>query len=264
MKESGATLGSCTVSIVGEAAAEDAILICTPANVPNDTSWPGGDYTVKIEVSSGDTDTQFNAIYIERVSSDGTTVQETIASETGLTETFSAGTHTFGPYSGGAQTAAATDRLRVRIVLYSAAMHGSSGGTWDQGEVINEVITPLDSALAAIVLAPSSYIAASGADTTAQLTAPSGKTTADFDAGRIQDDENPADSVTISEDDYTELEWCMRFSDNALDNQQYEFRITKNGTPLDTYTVTPKATTASVAPPTGPPVGGLALLGVGR
>jgi hypothetical protein len=46
-----------------------------------------------------------------------------------------------------------------------------------------------------VVLKASSNITASGANTTAQLTAPSGKTTSDFTAGRIQDDENPTDAT---------------------------------------------------------------------
>ncbi len=79
----------------------------------------------------------------------------------------------------------------------------------------------------AIVVSPSSQITASGENTTARLTAPSGKSTSDFDAGRIQDDENPADSVTVSVDDYTEMEWCLMANTAAADGGIYQFRAYK-------------------------------------
>lgn len=92
-----------------------------------------------------------------------------------------------------------------------------------------------------IIMAASANITASGADTTVQLTSPSGKTTSDFDAGRIQDDENPADAVTCDSDDYTEMEWCLEASEDA-DGNTYQFRVTNSGAVLDTYTVTPEWT----------------------
>lgn len=89
-----------------------------------------------------------------------------------------------------------------------------------------------------VVLAASANITASGEATTAQLTPPSGKTTADFTAGRMQDDENPTDTVNLGVDDYTELEWSVQLSSFATGD--FEFRVTANGTPLDTYSVTPQ------------------------
>ena len=89
------------------------------------------------------------------------------------------------------------------------------------------------------ILSASTYIAASGENTTALLTAPAGKTTGDFVAGRIQDDENPADPVDITIDDYTELEWCVKATDAVTVSEVYEFRVTVNGVVLNTYTVTP-------------------------
>jgi hypothetical protein len=87
-------------------------------------------------------------------------------------------------------------------------------------------------------LSASPHIIASGENTTAQLTAPATKTTADFTAGRIQDDENPADSIDIPTDDYTELEWCIQFTQGG----EYEFRITIGGTLLDSYPQIPAST----------------------
>lgn len=77
----------------------------------------------------------------------------------------------------------------------------------------------------AFTLSLSAFIDASGEDTTAMLTPPSGKTTADFQAGRIQDDENPADSINLGGDKYTELEWCIVMTDDAEEGEEYEFRV---------------------------------------
>src|SRR5210317_485740 len=93
------------------------------------------------------------------------------------------------------------------------------------------------------VLKASSNIVASGENTTAQLAAPSGKTTANFLAGRIQDDENPADSVNLGTDEYTAYEWCIELEAGS-DRTAYSFRTTVAGTVLDTYTLTPEATYA--------------------
>jgi hypothetical protein len=98
-----------------------------------------------------------------------------------------------------------------------------------------------------ITLGLSSNIAASGENTTNRLTAPGGKSGTDFDAGRIQDDENPADSVTISADDFTEMEWCIK-SIAAAGEVAYDFRIVlDDDTVLDTYSVTPTLTIAAGA-----------------
>lgn len=102
-----------------------------------------------------------------------------------------------------------------------------------------------DTTQPAINLSLSSNITASGANTTAQLTAPSGKTTGDFVAGRIQDDENPADAVNITINDYTELEWSLTATSTAVAGDIYQFRVTVAGTALDTYTVTPQWTIPS-------------------
>lgn len=97
-----------------------------------------------------------------------------------------------------------------------------------------------------IHLSPSSNISTSGENTTAQLTPPSGKTTSDFVAGRIQDDENPADSVDVTVDDYTELEWCLAVnSDYASVGDRYEFRVSNEGYDLASYLVTPALTFVS-------------------
>ena len=98
----------------------------------------------------------------------------------------------------------------------------------------------------AFKMSASANIAASGEATTVQLTAPAGKSTGDFDAGRIQDDENPADTVDITLDDYTEMEWSIEAKTGSR-TVQYDFRVTDNGVALTTYTVTPQLTITSAA-----------------
>ncbi len=76
-------------------------------------------------------------------------------------------------------------------------------------------------------LVDSANIVASGENTTAQLTPPATKDTGDFQAGHIQDDENPADAIDLVSDKYTEVEWCIKATDAAEVDATYEFRITK-------------------------------------
>lgn len=95
----------------------------------------------------------------------------------------------------------------------------------------------------AVVLTASSNISAGGTTaTTAQLTAPSGKTSgADFQAGEISDDTNPLPSLDLGSGKYTELEWCLSPQSGVVAaGETYQFRVTAAGNPLDTYTVTPQ------------------------
>jgi hypothetical protein len=89
----------------------------------------------------------------------------------------------------------------------------------------------------------SANITAGGEATTARLTAPSGKTTSDFDTGRRWDDENGTDSVDITLDDYTELEWPVYIGSTAATNDTFDFRVAG----LDTYSATPRWTIAAAS-----------------
>jgi hypothetical protein len=129
----------------------------------------------------------------------------------------------------------------------SIAFTTSTSSHWN---TVGCCLVPATITAAAIVLAASDYIAASGANTTAQLTAPDGKTTDDFGGGRMQDDEVTADAVDLALDEYGEWEWCLIATATAQTNDVYQFRVTRNGTALNTYTVTPTWTIGSgVAPP---------------
>lgn len=103
-----------------------------------------------------------------------------------------------------------------------------------------------------IYVAPSANIAAGGEATTARLTAPSGKTTADFVAGRRWDDENGTDAIDLTTDDYTELEWSINTQAPAANGDAFEFRVYAGAAALDTYTVTPQITLGAAATPSPP------------
>jgi hypothetical protein len=96
----------------------------------------------------------------------------------------------------------------------------------------------------AVIYATSSQYA-DGAATTAQLTAPSGKSTSNFTDGVMVEAQALADAVDIVADEYTEIEWCLKAQTPAVDTDVFEFRVTANGTPFATYTVTPELTVAT-------------------
>ncbi len=110
------------------------------------------------------------------------------------------------------------------------------------------------------VLSDSSNIAVSGENTTRQLEIPAIKVEGDFDGGRIQDDENPGDSVDVTDGGFREDEWCVQATSDVIVAEEYEFRVLIDGTAQDTYTVTPKWTIGS-AGAVNVPVTGVGSLG---
>ena len=105
------------------------------------------------------------------------------------------------------------------------------------GLVVNGVTTTNE-----VYISTSSNVAAGGEATTARLTAPSGKSTSDFDAGRRWDDENGSDSIDITDLDYTELEWILTTQSPAADTDYFDFRVYDGDTALNTYATTPRWT----------------------
>jgi hypothetical protein len=88
-------------------------------------------------------------------------------------------------------------------------------------------------------LVASDYIAAGGEDTTGQLTPPA---SGSFGGGRIQDDENPGDTVDLDTDEYREDEWCIRATSAAEDAATYQFRVLLGGAATTSASVDPRWT----------------------
>jgi hypothetical protein len=111
------------------------------------------------------------------------------------------------------------------------------------------IIHPIIPAAPPIYISPSANITAGGEATTAQLTPPSGKSTSDFVTGRMWDDENGTDTIDVTLDDYTEVEWSLQAQSPAVNGDIYQFRVYAGATPLTTYDVTPQWTIGTPAAP---------------
>ena len=153
-------------------------------------------------------------------------------------------------YTLGEAVIGATNDHRGQVVAYDldvGAAAAQSPGDW-----LHEVSAAATAewSVWAIALRPASSIAAfdwsasanianGGTDTTtAQLTAPAGKTTGDHDAGRRADD-GATESFTITADDYSELEFAIEAHANAVAGETYQFKVVKDsGADLDAYPVT--------------------------
>lgn len=167
----------------------------------------------------------------------------TVNAISGWTEAFDNGGSSGAPDS--------SNYLSYKTSLESAQTFGNQNATQSSSDAWTSAMVALegnDGTNQEILMSASGNITASGENTTAQLTPPSGKTTGDFSAGRIQDDENPADAVDIGANDYTELEWCLIATTFAATDDVYTFRVIKDGGALlDTYTVTPQWTIGTSA-----------------
>jgi hypothetical protein len=158
---------------------------------------------------------------------------------------------TFGATTNRADTAVTTGNDHRHVVDTFAACTSTSNvnaaPTWaytgsaacSGGLVIVRLREYTSAATNEVWIDASGNIAASAAtSTTAQLTGGSGT----FVAGSISDDTNPLPSVDIGADGNTELEWCVNTQSPAVNTDYFDFRVTANGTALDTYTATPRLT----------------------
>jgi len=62
--------------------------------------------------------------------------------------------------------------------------------------------------------------------TTAQLTSPAGKDGGDFQAGMMKDESETAEGIDLAADKYTEIEYCIQATADAVIGDTYEFRLT--------------------------------------
>jgi hypothetical protein len=194
-------------------------------------------------------------------------VGQRVDSATQSSQSLAASGVTFGTRTNRETTAVTTGNDHRCVVDTFAAVTGTSNvdaaPTWSytasasvSGGVVvvrlREYTAPVTNEL---YVSPSANIAAGGEATTARLAAPAGKTTSDFVAGRRWDDENGADSVDVTADDYTELEWCLQAQSPASNGDFFDLRVYAGSSPLASYGVTPRWTIGASddgRPPQGP------------
>jgi hypothetical protein len=71
---------------------------------------------------------------------------------------------------------------------------------------------------------------------------------ASFVAGQVKDTSNLTSAITITSENFTEIEYSLKATNNAVDGGSYCFRLVKgDGSPLDSYSVFPQATIAPAA-----------------
>jgi hypothetical protein len=171
----GATAGTGTTTTqVDTATLERGLVYETIGNEPNDTSWAAGNWTVRLNVTTGDTDIQADEVWICRINSGGTS-QATVGSSTGLAEDLDARIHSW-VISGSAQAgAAAGDRFVVLIgTKRKSGAHGNPTAVVTNDQDID---TPLAAAGADIDLTAAAFATMTvvpptlEADATAALTA---------------------------------------------------------------------------------------------
>lgn len=136
----------------------------------------------------------------------------------------------------------------ITVISGTLATAGSIGGTTGtlatssvQGRITLAIRPPAD-VTNEVYVAASSNIASGGEATTARLSAPSGKSTSDFVVGRRWDDKNGTDTIDITADDYTEVEWCLKVQAPAANADYFDFRVYAGAVALDSYGVTPRLT----------------------
>jgi hypothetical protein len=144
------------------------------------------------------------------------------------------------PVSSGSGTAAPT---------FTATAGGTTTNVRGPGFVLRSRVAGVTNE---VYIATSSNITASGEATTARLTAPSGKSTSDFVTGRRWDDENGTDTIDITTDDYTEVEWSLQTQSPAANTDYFDFRVYAGANALTSYTVTPRLTIGTAATPSSP------------
>lgn len=164
---------------------------------------------------------------------------------------------TFGARTNRASTAVTTGNDHRHVVDTFAAVTGTSNvnaaPTWaytasasvSGGVVIirlREYTAPINNE---VYVSTSSNITAGGEATTARLTAPAGKSTSDFVTGRRWDDENGTDTIDITIDDYTEVEWSVTMAGSLSNGDYFDFRVYAGASALDSYSTTARWTIGS-------------------
>lgn len=139
---SGATTGTVSDSIASRGT--NVLVFYSPAGTPNATSWASGSWTVKLNVSTANSNDTWNYTCILRVNSAGV-AQATVASGSTSQSLGSTGVKSV-TLSGTAQSASSTDRIAVVLVITNGHAGGQSF-SFDAGNATNDTVaTPLAAA----------------------------------------------------------------------------------------------------------------------
>ncbi len=141
---SGATTGSYSVTISKGATQE--FVLYSASGVPNATNWPSGNWTVKLDVTTANSNVTWQDTCILRVNSSGV-AQATVGSLTAQNISLGATGVQSMTISGASQSASATDRIAVVVNLKNSVGHSAETVGFDAGSATNDIVTtPLSSA----------------------------------------------------------------------------------------------------------------------
>lgn len=255
----GSETGTVTVSLAGTTTNTlSATILCIDVQ---------SGYTPEIATASGSDETFGNDYSVTSSSPLNLTTGDIIVTASALSNDQANSASDLNLFSSGATISSASYISALPVlhgydhmskIHYWSVTAGSANSTITLSEIVDNAATGATAFVRIRAAAPvnlveikTSTLIADNA-TSALLTAPSGKTTSNFSAGYIVDDQNALPSITIASGNYTEVAWCMQFN-SALANsgQTYQFRVTNNGVALDSYTNTPTVTIGSSASSTG-------------
>ena len=121
------TAGGATNIRIASGTSQAGVMFQSKANEPNLTTWPAGDWVVRLNVTTGNGGLQWDDTYICRYNSSGVN-QGTVASLTGQNKNmFSTGVHSMTITQGSDVAASATDEFYI-VLIFQA----TSGGAYKQ------------------------------------------------------------------------------------------------------------------------------------
>ncbi len=144
VEESGALGSGTNVITTSDAGGERAIHFESEANEPNATTWPAGFYTTRINVTTGNSNLDWETVHVCRVNSGGMS-QATITSDSSLGISLTAGVKFASLSPLFASGAAATDRFYIVGGIIRSGGHGDQSATITNDQLLD---TPFDAVVA--------------------------------------------------------------------------------------------------------------------
>lgn len=138
----GGTAGSTEATVAPNTAATDACLIFQSASgEPNLTNWDAGDWVVRLDVTTTNSNVDVDSIYICERTSGGT--YNTVTSSTGIARTLgTAQVESFTINRATDYSAAATSTIYIVVLLDHTAAHGNSNVGITPSQNIDTPIVP--------------------------------------------------------------------------------------------------------------------------